>query len=839
MKKTSWLILLSLYAMVSFGQKDYLPTFENALQSLHQTHRFNGTYLYAENGKVISKKALGNADPLANQPLNTQTAFNLASVSKQFVAISILMLQEKGQIQLSDSLAQFIPEMPYPSVTIQQLLQHTSGIPEYFELFQQIRSPLDTLNNEGLINLFVKLHPPLDFASGTQWRYCNTNYVLLVSIIEKITKQPFANFFAQYIAKPLGLKNSYVYHIGMPLPPSNRAIGFAENGETPKIDDFTYLDGVVGDGNIFSSVEDLLIWDQSLYGNKLITQKTLQLAFQPAILKDGTTHPYGLGWAIGKPGSGVYWHTGGWTGFRNVIIRDTKLKRTTIVLSSGSNGNAIQAAIKFSKLDSIKITPTTLIQNIVLMDGTGTPARNAAVRIEGKKIIAVGNLKPFANETIIDGEGKILAPGFIDSHSHLGGSLKKFPEALGALNQGVTTIVSGQDGDSYPVDTIKANLLQIPAAINVATYTGHTSIREQVMGSDQLSRPATAAELEKIKILLQEDLKKGSLGLSTGLEYEGAFYSSREEVIELAKTTAAAKGKYISHIRSEDITMTDAIDEIIQIGRIAKLPVQISHIKLALKDDWNSSALLIAQLQQARNEGIDITADCYPYDFWNSTIRVLFPKKDFDKLAGAQFATDHLFDPDGSVMVRFAPDSNYRGKTVGAIAKLRNETPAQTLLYLVATAAAYEVAHPQASGIETIMGKSMTDRDIINFLTWGHTNVCSDGANGGHPRGYGSFTRILSRYVKELKVMSWETAIHKMTALSAEHTGISNRGTIAPGYFADLVLIDPNTVKDNANIANPKALSDGIEKVWVNGQLVYQNKTHTGAFPGEFVGKEQ
>ena len=282
--------------------------------------------------------------------------------------------------------------------------------------------------------------------------------------------------------------------------------------------------------------------------------------------------------------------------------------------------------------------------------------------------------------------------------------------------------------------------------------------------------------------------------------------------------------------------MTDAIDEIIAIGKEAKLPVQISHIKIALKDDWGTANRLLATLQNARLEGIDITADCYPYDFWNSTVRVLFPKKDFTSLEGATYATEHLFDPAGSVMVRFAPDSNYKGKTVGAIAALRNETPAKTLLYLVAASADYEKQHP-GNGAEAIMGKSMSEEDVMNFLEWPYTNICSDGANGGHPRGYGSFTKVLSRYVKEKKILTWEDAIHKMTALAAEHTGITNRGIIAPGYYADLVLIDPATVKDNSSIENSKALSDGILKVWVNGVMVYKDKTSLQKFPGEFVGR--
>ncbi len=834
-----YIILFFLLTIITTNaqQASTIQQLDSVLNGLYQSHRFNGTVLYAEKGKVLYKKAFGVTDIRTNQPLTTTSSFNLASVTKQFICMGIMILKEKGQLNYDDDCKKYIPELPYNGISIRNLMTHTSGIPEYFDLFQLYKKPLDTLTNEGMIKLFAEQKPALDFETGSKWNYCNTNYVLLVSVIERISKMPIDQFVKKYITTPLKLNDTYVYHVLMPTIPTNHVYGFKDLGDTKKLQDLTSFDGVVGDGNIYSSVEDLYKWEQSLYTEKLVKQSTLKEAFEPVKLKDGSTYPYGFGWGIEKDKPGEYSHTGGWVGFANIIYRDTKNKRTIIALSSGSNGWGLRTARNFIQGKSLDITPTVLISNVMLIDGTGTPARKAALRIQGKRIIEAGNLTAYEGEQVIDGEGKILSPGFIDSHSHLEGSLKKYPEALAALNQGVTTIVAGQDGDSDPVDSIKAQIKQAPVAINVATYTGHASIREKIMGAANLSRPATKEELEKIKQLLKDDLQKGSLGLATGLEYESAFYSNRYEVIELAKVAAEEKGRYISHIRSEDISMNDAIDEIISIGREAKLPVQISHIKIALKDDWGSAPRLIGQLQEARSEGVDITADCYPYDFWNSTVRVLFPKKDFTSLEGAKYATEHLFDPAGSVMVRFAPDTTYKGKTVAEIAKIRNETPAQTLLYLVAAAADYEKQHPDAGGIETIMGKSMSDDDLTNLITWSHTNICSDGANGGHPRGYGSFTRILNKYVKEKKALSWEEAIHKMTALSAEHVGIKNRGIIAAGYYADLVLIDPETVKDNSSIQNPKALSDGILKVWVNGELVYSNKKSTGKFTGEFVGR--
>lgn len=837
MKIIATILLLVIIATASFAQSFInSKQFDTVLTQLNTSNRFNGTILYAENGKVIYKKAFGVADFRTGKPLTTASSFNLASVSKQFIGMCVMLLSEKGQLAIDDDVQKYISELPYKGITIRNLLTHTSGIPEYFDLYTQYRQPLDTLSNEKLIQLFATYKPALDFETGTKWSYCNTNYVLLSAVIERISGQPLSEFINKQIVLPLGLKDTYVYHVLMPSVPANHVYGFSEINGKRNLNDLINVDGVTGDGNIYSSVEDLFKWEQSLYTEKLVEKATIAQAFEPVKLKDGTTYPYGFGWGIDKENE-QYSHTGSWAGFRNLICRDVTNHRTLIVLSSGDNDMGRNIAESIFNGQPFYVPSTFLLTNVQLIDGTGTPARNASVRVQGNEIIAVGDLKSFLNETVINGSGKTLVPGFIDSHSHLEGSLAKYPEALAAVSQGITTIVSGQDGDSYAIDTLKTDFLQSPKAINVATYTGHTTIREMVMGSNNLNRPATKEELEKIKILLQQEMEKGSLGLSTGLEYEGAFYSNRDEVIELAKVAATSNGKYISHIRSEDINMADAVDEIINIGRQAKIPVQISHIKIALKDDWGTAPSLLAKLQQARNEGIDITADCYPYEYWNSTVRVLFPKKDFTSIAGATYAVDHLFDPEGSVMVRFAPDSRYNGKTVAQIARLRNETPAQTLLYLVAAAEAYEKKYPDADGVETIMGKSMSGTDIVSFLSWPHTNICSDGANGGHPRGYGTFTRVLSYYVRDKNIMSLENAIYKMTALTAEQVGIKNRGIIAAGYYADMVLLDPLTVKDNATIQNPKALSDGILKVWVNGVLVYKYKESTKQFPGMFLSR--
>jgi len=490
---------------------------------------------------------------------------------------------------------------------------------------------------------------------------------------------------------------------------------------------------------------------------------------------------------------------------------------------------------QFQLHSQTKQNPSTLIQNVWIVDGSGSNAKKGAVRISGYRIVAVGNLTPFAGEIVIDGKEQYLSPGFIDSHSHHFGSLKKEPTGVAMTNQGITTIIIGQDGDSYPMDSLNRFFKQHKIAVNVASYTGHSSVREKIMGENDVFRKSTLEEIAQMKKYLATDLQKGSLGLSTGLEYESAFYSSKEEVLALAQLTAKFKGRYMSHIRSEDIQLNEAIDEIIDIGKITGMPVKLSHIKIANKDDWGNAQLIIKKLELARKQGVEITADVYPYNFWNSTLRVLFPDKQFTNLKSAELAVNKLFDANQSVLVRFAPHPSYAGKTIGAIAKERNESEAATLMNLIQLAANYKKANPNAGGIEALAGKSMNDADVAEFIKWSHANICSDGAAGGHPRGYGAFTRVLGKYVREQQQLTLSQAIHKMTGLTAQQLGLKQRGKIAVGYFADLVLFDPSTVNDNATIDNGKALSTGINYVWVNGKLVYQQQQATGELSGTLI----
>ncbi|NNV53985.1 serine hydrolase [Limnovirga soli] len=834
MRKLFALLALAASPLFISAQKNStVYALDSVLNYLYATHQFNGTVLYAENGKVLYKKAFGIADSRTGQPLQTNSAFNLASDTKQFICMCIMLLKEKGRLSYEDDITKYIPELPYKGISIRHLMTHTSGLPEYDVLFQNTRGPLDTLSNEGMIKMLETLHPPLNVAPGTKWEYSNTGYILLSSLIERIAKMPTAQFINNNIVKPLGLHQTYLYNVYMPSP-NNRVFGFEETNGRQQLNDLFYLDGVTGDGNLYSSVEDLYIWEQSLYSEKLVKKATYSDALKPVTLSNGNTYPYGFGWFIGKQNE-YYYHTGSWAGFRNIICRDTKNNRTLILLSN--NTNSLPRELTKNIFEGIPYTlpALQLITNVTIIDGVNTPARKASVRIKDNMIIAVGNLSPYPGETVIDGGGKILTPGFIDTHSHLDRTIWQKPEGIPAVNQGVTTIVVGQDGESDSLDSIQAWMQKTPVAINLASYTGHTTLRAMVMGDNDLHRISNEKELEAMQLILAGEMKKGSLGLATGLEYEGAHFSSRNEVVELSKTAAQYHGRYISHMRSEDIGLADAIDEVVNIGLAAKIPVQISHFKIALKNDWGTAPAILANLEKMRqNQHVNITADCYPYEYWYSTLRVLFPKTDFTNMESALFAVEQTIDPSGSVVFPFAPNKAYEGKTLSAIAAMRNQSPAQTLIDLIEMVNDFESKNPGIDA-EGILGKSMTDEDIIQLLSWANTNICSDGGDGGHPRGYGAFTRVLGYYVRERKIMSLENAIYKMTGLAAEHVGLANRGIIAPGYYADLVLLDPATVKDNATIQNPTALSEGIVQVWVNGKIVYHNKQSTHQYPGTLL----
>ena len=484
---------------------------------------------------------------------------------------------------------------------------------------------------------------------------------------------------------------------------------------------------------------------------------------------------------------------------------------------------ALCATAAFAAREADQRPATTLIRNAVVIDGSGAQPRRADVRIDGDRIAAIGALPAREGERVVDAAGLALAPGFIDTHSHHDRGLERNRDATAMLSQGVTTIVAGQDGGGSDLGAMFARLEREPVAVNVASYAGHGPIRSRVLG-DTFQRAATADEIDRMASMLRAEMQAGALGLSTGLEYDPGIYSSRDEVLALAKVAADFGGRYISHIRSEDRDFWDALDEIVAIGRAHRMPVQVSHLKLAMRDLWGQSEKLIGVLDRARASGVQLTADIYPYMHWQSNLGVLYPKRNFSDEAETRFVLEHVASAEDILFNSFPGQPEYRGKTLAQIAAMRGTNHVRTLLDLLAMPDG-----PDAG----IIARGMADADVERLLQWPFANVCSDGTSSGlHPRGFGSFPKVLGRYVRERRLFPLEEAVRKMTSLAASNVGLDRRGAIASGYFADLVLFDPSTVTDRADFGNAQAQAAGIHTVWVNGQIVFRDGKTTGVNAG-------
>jgi N-acyl-D-amino-acid deacylase len=287
-------------------------------------------------------------------------------------------------------------------------------------------------------------------------------------------------------------------------------------------------------------------------------------------------------------------------------------------------------------------------------------------------------------------------------------------------------------------------------------------------------------------------------------------------------------------MRSEDRYFWKALDELITIGRETGMPVQVSHIKLAMRDLWGKADSLVGVMDAARASGVNISADIYPYPYWHSTLTVLFPDRDYEDRKAAEFAVTQVSTPEGLLLDHYEPTPALQGRTVGYAAKELGVDSVTALIELVRRIHQLEKEHGSVN--ESVIGTSMTEPDIERLMRWPNTNFCTDGElDGGHPRGFGTYPRILGRYVRERNVLSLAEAVHKATALAAEHMGFTDRGRIAKGLAADLVLFDPSTVIDNATTEKPHELSTGIVAVWVNGIPVFENGAETGTRPGAVI----
>ena len=429
-----------------------------------------------------------------------------------------------------------------------------------------------------------------------------------------------------------------------------------------------------------------------------------------------------------------------------------------------------------------------VIKNATVIDGSGKPAFRGDVRIKGDKITKIGNIKPKKDEVVIEANGKILAPGFIDIHNHSESGLLKEGTATNQVSQGITTILVGPDGGSpFPIVDY---LMKLDGKIapNVGAFIGHATLREQVM-NNSYTRQTTPEELAKMIVLMEQAMKDGAFGLSSGLEYDVGFSSSTEELIALAKIARKYKGIYMSHIRDEEDGFYEATKEAIRIGKEGKLPVQLSHIKMGNKNVWGKSADAIALIEAEQKAGFDITADAYPYTAWASTITVLVPSRRHDDKAEVEQRLEVVGGADKVLITTCAAHRDYEGKTLDEIAKSKGVSPAEVYIQIV------------KDGGASVVCNSMSETDVKAFYQRPWVMVSSDGGIGGrHPRGTGTFPRVLGKFVRENNWFGLEEAVRKMTSMPAKRLGLKDRGIIKKGMKADLVLFDKDKVIDRATL---------------------------------------
>lgn len=473
----------------------------------------------------------------------------------------------------------------------------------------------------------------------------------------------------------------------------------------------------------------------------------------------------------------------------------------------------------------------TLIRSIRVADGGGGSPEIADVAIDQGRIVGIGDLHHFHAETTVDGKGKALAPGFIDTHTHDDISVLHAPQMLTKLSQGVTTVVVGNcgisaapvrlrgeppdpmnllgDATAFRYATFAAYVEAIAAAqpaVNVAALIGHTALRNNHM--DRLDRAATNAEIQAMRAQLQEALDHGAMGLSTGLAYLSANSASTEEVTLLAEVLAATGGIYATHLRSETEMILQAMEEAVRIGKRANAPVVISHLKCAGIANWGRSTEVLQWLDQAR-QNQPIGYDCYPYAAGSSTL--------------------DLRQVDERVKIQIT------------WSKAHPEKAGQTLAEVAADWGVQQIEAAQRLQPAGAIYHSIAEEDMQAILKHPATMIGSDGLPNDprpHPRLWGTFPRVLGRYCREQGLFPLGEAVRKMTSLPAQRFGLAGRGWIREGYHADLVLFDPATVRDVATFDDPVRPSAGIEAVWVNGILSYRNQTPTGQRAGRFLRRQ-
>jgi N-acyl-D-amino-acid deacylase len=514
-----------------------------------------------------------------------------------------------------------------------------------------------------------------------------------------------------------------------------------------------------------------------------------------------------------------------------------------------------------------------ILRNGMIYDGSGTTPYVGDLAINADTIAAVGDLKDAQGKEEIDLNRLAVAPGFINMLSWATESLIVDGRSQSDIRQGVTLEVMGEGNSMGPLteemrkDMIEEQgdirfdiewttlgeyleyLVEKGVSTNVASFIGNATVRKNILGYD--SRPPTEEELEQMRQVVRQAMEEGAVGISSALIYVPSMHSSTSELIELAKVVAEYDGMYISHLRSEGRTLLEALDELITIAREAEVRSEIYHLKASEESNWHKLDSAFSMIEAARSEGLEITADMYMYPASSTGLTQVLPEWVLEGGIDStierfkrpelrdQIIADMFFpcDAEGILMVGFRNDSlkKHTGKSLALLAEERNQSPEETVIDIIVE---------DDSRISCVFF-SMSEENVKKKIAQPWMSFCSDAGSlapegvflksNPHPRAYGSFARLLGKYVREEKIIPLEEAIRRLTSFPAENLKIKKRGRLEGGYFADVVVFDPNTIQDHATFEQPHQYATGVRDVWVNGIRVLKNGEHTGAPAGRVV----
>jgi N-acyl-D-amino-acid deacylase len=501
-----------------------------------------------------------------------------------------------------------------------------------------------------------------------------------------------------------------------------------------------------------------------------------------------------------------------------------------------------------------------VLRNARIVDGSGRGAYPGDVAIRGDTILQIARAITEQSKRVIDVGGQVLAPGFIDVHSHGRYGIVTLPSADNVVRQGVTTVIEGPDGNSpVPLAPFLKRIEALRKTINFGTFIGQGSIRSAAMGRE--NRPPTTAELDKMRVLVEQGMKEGAFGLSSGLSYVPGVYATTAEIVEVAKVAGRLGGHYQSHIRGEGGSVVKAVREAIEVGEMGHLPTQVTHHKVVGKENFGQSVETLRLIDAARARGVDVTIDQYPYTSIGGDIEsTLFrswvlegSREDIlarlhNPIERARIKAESIQIIRGGsmrgdltkVVLSQCPfDRSLAGKTLADIARVRGLRPdaeggAEAAMWLL-----------EQGGCGRVGRDLLSESDVERIMRHRYTMIASDGgiivgvgterAGLPHPRSYGTFPRVLAVYARDRKALVLEDAVRKMTSLPAQRLGLKDRGTIAVGMKADLVVFDPSRVRDTATFENPHQYPEGIPIVIVNGEIVFENGAITTARPGKVL----